>query len=555
MDSFLRESESESESKSKSKSNSKLNKTEKKNNNLSEKQCYEFIELYEQAYKKKDFKYFINPKTQKVIPDIENIKLIYEKCLSKVHFNPVGNVNNSKVYQKMLSNITMDDLLNIIEDPLYNTNFISTITTKIFGNDIKSNIIKLKEYLNKTDNKNIRKYKTCISEIKKHIKSFDPFMGHERLKKNAKRDYDEEYDDGATDGYFFISRELKIIIRAPHVFLHEVLVYNSILNKNSTDFKNNLEDNFPKYYSILYMLELLKEFSIINDVMLTDSYKSFIHVLLNKNIIIKFGDDQSSSISLDKSISYSASPSGSTSRAVYHRGAKKESLSYIMNNEGYNGDINDYDFYTMEKWSEMPLQKLRYVIKIPYTIDGKKFCNAYYAKSLYKAWESSLKQKLNFINPTNRIEFTSEDKNAIMVKMVEMYPHIKKPKEISNLRKDLNLHFVPVNNHFDNMSGETFNTICIIILYKVKNTNPLLKEYAHVNLIEIFIPMKFIDDTENEIPENYSFFALQYKIEEMASLNKLLGKTIPFKFHKAIEKYNFKTLADKEDYIDFFSML
>jgi len=531
----------------------KLYKMEKNNNNLSAKQCYEFIELYEKGGK--NLKNIINTKTQENMTDLKKIRFIYEKCLSNVGFNPVVNVNSSKVYEKMLLNIKMDDLVNIIEDPLYNTNFISIITTKIFGNDIKSNVLKLKEYLDKTDNKNIRKYKSCITEIKKYIKAFDPFMGHERFKKNVEKNYTDEYDNGETDGLYFISKELKIIIRAPYVFLQEVLMYNSVSNKNSTDFKNNLEDNFPKYYSILFMLEMFKEYSIVDDILLTDSYKCFIHTLLNKNIIIKYSDDQSLSVSLDKSISYSASPSGSTSKAILHREVKKESLSYIMNNEGYNGDINDYDFYTMEKWSEMPLKKLRYVIKIPYTIDGKKFCNAYYAKSLYKAWESSLKQKLNFINPTNRLEFSSEDKNAIMIKMVEMYPHIKKPKEINSIRKDLDLHFVPVNNHFDNMTGETMNTICIIIIYKVKNTNPLLREYAHVNLIEIYIPMNFIDDPENEIPENYSFFSLQYKIEELASLNKLLGKTIPFKLHKAIEKYNFKTLTYKEDYIDFFNML
>jgi len=521
------------------------------NNNLSEKHCYDFIELYNNA--SGNLTNIINPKTKKNMSDLNRIRFIYEKCLTKVGFTDNRIVNSSIVYEKMLSNITLGDLFNIIEDPLFNSNFISIITTKIFGNDTKNNILKLKEYLNKTDNDAIRKYKGCISEIKKYIKSFDPFMGNERFKKYVEKNYSDEYNN--EDGVFFISKKLLNILSKPKEYLVEAIMYNSISNKNSIEFKKNLENNFSKYYSINYILALLTEYSISDDVLQKAIMTDVTDILLNNKIIIKYSDNSSSSLSLDKSISYSVSPSGSTSKAISHREAKKELLSYIMNNDGYRGDINDYDFYTMDKWSDMPLQKLKYVIKIPYTIDSKMFCNAYYAKSLYKAWDSSIKQKLKFINPTNRIEFSNEDKNAIMDKMVEMYPYIKKPNANSNVRQDLELHFIPVNNYYDNISGEHIDTIRITIFYKTKNINPLLTDYRYLDLVKIYIPMLFIDPHESELPDNYSFFSLQQKLEDLSSRNKLLGKTVPFKLHNAIEKYNNKILMDKEYYMDFIDML
>jgi len=538
MDSFLTESKSRSYIKD-------------NNNNLSEKQCFDFIELYNNS--SGNLTNIINPKTKKNMYDLNGIRFIYEKCLTKVGFTDNRIVNSSTVYEKMLSNITLDDLFNIIEDPLFNSNFISIITTKIFGNDTKNNILKLKEYLNKTDNEPIRKYKCCISEIKKYIKSFDPFMGNEKFKKYVEKHYRDEYNND--DGVFFISKKLLNILSKPKEYLVEAIMYNSVSNKNSIEFKNNLENKFATYYSINYILTLLTEYSICDYVLQKAIMTDVTYILLNNKIIIKYSDNSSSSLSLDKSISYSVSPSGSTSKAISHREAKKELLSYIMNNEGYSGDMNDYDFYTMDKWADMPLQKLKYVIKIPYTIDSKMFCNAYYAKSLYKAWDSSIKQKLKFINPTNRIEFSDEDKNAIMDKMVEMYPYIKKPKANSNVRQDLELYFVPVNNYYDNMSGEHIDTIRITIFYKIKNTNPLLTDYRYLDLVNIYVPVLFIDPQESEIPENYSFFSLQQKLEDLSSRNKLLGKTVPFKLHNAIEKYNNKLLGKKEDYIDFFNML
>jgi hypothetical protein len=118
MDSFLTESKSSPYIKD-------------NNNNLSEKQCFDFIELYNNA--SGNLTNIINPKTKKNMYDLNRIRFIYEKCLTKVGFTDNRIVNCSTVYEKMLSNITLDDLFNIIEDPLFNSNFISIITTKIFG--------------------------------------------------------------------------------------------------------------------------------------------------------------------------------------------------------------------------------------------------------------------------------------------------------------------------------------------------------------------------------------------------------------------------------------
>ena len=522
-----------------------------KNNNLNEKDCIEFIELYNNS--QGNITNILNPKTKKKISDMKRIRFIYEKCLNKVDKSNVVKVNTPDVYNEMLSNITLSDLLKIIEDPLLNSNYISKITTKIFGNNNKDNIIKLKEYLDRTDNETLIKYKDCISEINKYIKGFDPFMGNTKFKKYVEKNYRNEYVNEG--GVFYISKKLTNILKKPKEYLTEAIMYNSISNKNSIEFKKNLENNFSKYYSINYILSLLTEYSISDDVLQKAIMTDFTNILLNNEIIIKYSDNSSSSLSLDKSISYSVSPCGSTSKAISHREVKKKLLSYIMNNEGYSGDINDYDFYTMDKWSDMPLQKLKYIIKIPYTLGSKTFCNAYYAKSLYKAWDSSVKQKQNFINPTNRIEFNDDDKKAIMDKMVEMYPHIKKPNTNISMRNDLYFNFIPVNDFFDNNTGENIDTICISIFYKIKNSNPLLTDYGYIDLVKVYIPLRFAEYPNSEIPDNYSYFSLQDKIEELSSRNKLLGKTIPFKLNKAIEKYNYKILTNKEDYIDFYNML
>ena len=41
-------------------------------------------------------------------------------------------------------------------------------------------------------------------------------------------------------------------------------------------------------------------------------------------------------------------------------------LDYLKNNRGYNNVINEEDIITFDRWEDMSLSKLRYVIKISY---------------------------------------------------------------------------------------------------------------------------------------------------------------------------------------------
>ena len=82
----------------------------------------------------------------------------------------------------------------------------------------------------------------------------------------------------------------------------------------------------------------------------------------------------------------------------------------------------------MEEWKDMSLKKLKSVIVIPYKENGKIYANAYYVKSLYKAWYMAVKDRQPFLNPANRKEFKPEDKAKILEVIQDLYPGLKEPR-------------------------------------------------------------------------------------------------------------------------------
>jgi uncharacterized protein YqfB (UPF0267 family) len=93
-------------------------------------------------------------------------------------------------------------------------------------------------------------------------------------------------------------------------------------------------------------------------------------------------------------------------------------LAYLKNNKGYINEINDADFITHTNWEEMPLSKLRNVIKISYVNNNKNFCYAFDSKALYKLWKYNYYSDREFKNPYSQEEFTEEHTNAILIKLL-----------------------------------------------------------------------------------------------------------------------------------------
>ena len=528
-----------------------------KNNNLNEKQCEEFVRLYGSG----SFKSILNPKTKKIISSRERIDFIYNKCIND-HKTPIftgdvsvaASLNSDDDYNKIFSKLNLKDIFKILKSPIANDNSISVISTKIFGNDERVNILKLSKYFKKSENDLVIFYKKCVFEIKKYIKGFDPFIDNKIFKTTVEDRY--RADNGPHRDTFIYIPEIDEILDKPKQYFKDAVLYSS-LNKTSTEFIDNLKNNYVKYYAVKYMIELLDFYAFTSSSLESLEPLEILDVLLDGNkIMITDG-----SVSLDTSLSYSESPIGATTKALSHKQGKIEYLKYIMNMEGFYGDsINEADPYTQDRWDEMPLKKLKYVIKIPYSIDDKTYCIAYYAKSLYKAWNLAIKEKKDFINPITRMIFTESDKNLIMKKMIEMYPHINPPKEKYINRKDLVFFHI---EDYVSYKGDEIDTMCLYIKYKIQNNISVVhKENTFVNLICIHVPLKFaseneyIDEEDSDyIPEEYSFGILLYNFERLFITNKLIGKSIPFKLHHAIEKYNNKVLINKKDYMDFFNML
>jgi len=178
----------------------------------------------------------------------------------------------------------------------------------------------------------------------------------------------------------------------------------------------------------------------------------------------------------------------------------------------------------------MDSTKLKHVIKV--FSNNKTY--AFYVKDLYKIWHNTVKTNdpnQPFANPYNREPFTEEQKTEIFEKMKLMYPSIKRPI-LCKTRKDIKL----VINHLP-------NDFAVEIQYTTGQLN--------IPLVNIDIPMRHvhISDLRYFPPDIID------KIKALFDNNKILGKKIPFKLHKAFEQYNNKNLTNETTYKDFCNLL
>ena len=215
----------------------------------------------------------------------------------------------------------------------------------------------------------------------------------------------------------------------------------------------------------------------------------------------------------------------------------------------YAGTINDADFYTMDEWKDMSLRKLKNVIVIPYEENDKIYANAYYVKSLYKAWYLAIKDGKPFLNPSNRKPFTQQDKNKIIDVIQDLHPGLREPRYgATGGRKDISVNYT--NNYIDTY------TIQISYIFPSQNS---YSGYANYALIKIAFPSSFVYVDDNQ-PDDNSVVPLAYNptflfdmINTLMRQNKIIGKKVPFKIADQFNEINnLNRKITKVEYMRFF---
>jgi hypothetical protein len=212
----------------------------------------------------------------------------------------------------------------------------------------------------------------------------------------------------------------------------------------------------------------------------------------------------------------------------------------LKNNRGYINEINEHDFITHTNWEDMPLSKLRHVIKISYVNNNKNFCYAFDSKALYKLWKYNYDNYKDFKNPYSQKEFSDEDMNTILITLGKRDFRYDEEDYVTaiNTRHDIDLIISTIKKN-DVVYWEIkilYSLVKGLIIYKANSDT--------LRLIRIIISSQ-MPDIDN----------LLNKIRSLYASNKILSKMIPFRFHPAFVKYNFATIDEGEIYKDFYDMI
>jgi hypothetical protein len=286
------------------------------NNNLDKDSCLVFIKLYEKSNGK--ISSIENPITKRRLTDAKRIKFIYEKCLGYFNSKTPKPIKDKKVLEKLTQ---QEFAIKIMEDPMLKTNDISKATERIYGKDNNANRLSFKKYLEDEDDELCKIYRSCVLEIKKYIKDFCPFMGNKKFSKSVKKNLESEYTN--EDGLFWLSPKLLGIFDKINKSIFETIMY-SPTNQNTDDFNNNLKNNFPKYYSLKYMLNIFENYSITKGVIdIKDLCETMDELIYYNKLIIK---NKTNNLKIK---SYKHSIVSENRQSFYER----INISYVLNNK------------------------------------------------------------------------------------------------------------------------------------------------------------------------------------------------------------------------------
>jgi len=520
----------------------------------------------------KEYKKFVNgeidsithPVTKKSITRKDRIDFIADQCRTAFDLSISGSISRSSGSSssssskkdadpyKYLKTLTFKDIDKILEYPTETATAKNKHLLSLFSKKVKLEKATqiLKEYLEDLSitDENVLLYRKIKERIKtSYLVTYDPFMTATELKKNVKDNYFTAGYDISVNAPSEFNTE-KVFKDADNLF-EQAILYND-RNKNENDYKILVKDSYYKYYAVEFMLlQLIKiyEGKWSQRVASAEMYLSLIDRLIDGTLLIS---DPDASISFEKSLSWSASPEDPILKAEYKTNKVTELARIMDAGKEYAGSINDADFYTMDEWTDMSLRKLKSVVVIPYEENGKTYANAYYVKSLYKAWYLAIKDQKPFLNPSNRKPFTQENKNKILEVIQDLHPGLKAPRYGSQGgRKDIGVNYT---NDYNN----TY-TIQVSYFYPRKDH---YYNYAKYALIKIQFPTSFIytddnrPDDESVVPLAYNPTFLFEMINTLMRQNKIIGKKVPFKINDAFAENNNKRL-NKAEYMRFFDKL
>jgi len=518
----------------------------------------------------KEYKKFVNgeidsithPVTKKSITRKDRIDFIADQCRAAFDLSISGSISSSSSSSssskkdadpyKDLKTLTFKDIDKILEYPTETSAAKHKHLLSLFSKKVKVEKATqiLKEYLEDRSitDENVLLYRKIKERIKtSYLVRYDSFMTATELNKIVK----DNYFTAGYDTSVNIPSESntgKVFKDADNLF-EQAILYND-RNKNENDYKILVKDSYYKYYAVEFMLlQLIKiyEGKRAQRVASAEMYLSLIDRLIEGTLLIS---DPDASISFDKSLSWSASPEDPILKAEYKTNKDAELARITDAGKEYAGSINDADFYTMDEWADMSLRKLKSIVVIPYEENGKTYANAYYVKSLYKAWYLAIKDQKPFLNPSNRKPFTQEDKNKILEVIQDLHPGLKAPRYGSQGgRKDISVTYT---NDYNNT-----HTIHVCYLYPRQDH---YYSYAKYSLIKIQFPTSFIyaddnrPDDDSVVPLAYNPTFLFEMINTLMRQNKIIGKKVPFKINDAFAENNNKKL-NKAQYMRFFDKL
>lgn len=455
-------------------------------------QCIEFLKEYKQ-FKKKTITRVKNPTTGRYLTSHATIDGIKEKCKEQHQVESKSSSSSSPTV----------NFTNII--PLFKLPFDKNIINAYVSNSTDAIKIITKYIKTNPTDPNVIQYNNILKYIREIIPDYNPL----------------EWDKDSTDIFamfnltytenYHLDREQQrannnikgVINRKPIEYFKDFVFNNNNITDRNIALKVILEIILEYNSHIPYITQRIANANEILDLLLQNQItKSF------------------SSLS----ISFSKTPSPRSSSSD----KKDQYIKYLLHTEPKV--VNQDDPISGDNWDDMDSTKLKHVIKV--FSNNKTY--AFYVKDLYKMWHNTVKTNnpnQPFANPYNREPFTEEQKTEIFEKMKLMYPSIKRPI-LCKTRKDIKL----VINHLP-------NDFAVEIQYTTGQLN--------IPLVNINIPMRHvhISDLRYFPPDIID------KIKALFDNNKILGKKIPFKLHKAFEQYNNKDLTNETIYKDFCNLL
>jgi len=463
-------------------------------NTYTKDQCTQFLKEYKQ-FKKGTITRVKNPTTGRYLTSHTTIDGIKEKCKEQ----------HQVVSQSSSSSSPTVNFNNII--PLFKLPFDKTIINNYVSNATYTDSIKIitKYIKTNTTEPNVIQYNNILKYISEIIPGYNPL----------------EWDKDSLDMFAMFNLTYT---ESYHLDRDQRNVNNNIkgvINRKPTEYfkdfvfnNNNIED---RNISLKVILEIILEYnSHIPYITERISNANEILDLLLQNQIKK------SFSSLSISFSKTPSPRSSSSDK------KDQYIKYLLHTEPKIE--NEEDPISGDLWTDMDSAKLKHVIKVVFN----KTAYAFYVKDLYTMWHNTVKTndpKQSFANPYTREPFTEEQKTEIFEKMKLMYPSIKRPI-LCKTRKDIKL---------------VVNYLPDVFAVEIQYTNRQL----NIPIVNIDIPMRHVNISDlRYFPPD-----IIDKIKALFNNNKILGKKIPFKLHKAFEKYNNKDLTSENTYKDFCNLL